>query len=142
MKKTTTRLIIAVAALVVAAGSAYSQPLTAEIPFAFRAGNQVLAPGTYRIDTVDRTNSPIFRLLNVSAHRATVLMPQAPVDPKKAWRSSGDPKLAFACGSGRCALAELWAGPGSYAYTFRHPKLGKDESAALMEIPMHRDKSE
>ena len=143
MKKLTTNLTIAAAALVVAVGAASAQTLTAEIPFAFRAGNQVMAPGTYRIDDLSgQTVTHVFRLSNMHSSQTAALIPQAPVDPKKAWNANGNPRLAFECGSGRCALAELWAGPGSHAYTFPRPKLGKDETADLREIPMQRGKGE
>jgi hypothetical protein len=88
------------------------------------------------------TSSPIFRLLNVHSGGSIVLLPQAPVDPAKAWKAEGNPKLAFACASGSCALAELWDGSGSYAYTFHRAKPGKNEEASLRVIPMQRDKAE
>jgi hypothetical protein len=37
------------ATLVVAAGTASAQTLTAEIPFAFRTGSAMMAPGTYTV---------------------------------------------------------------------------------------------
>ncbi len=52
MKKLTTKLMIAAAALVVAAGAASAQTMKAEIPFAFRAGDKVMAAGTYRVETL------------------------------------------------------------------------------------------
>jgi hypothetical protein len=143
MKKLTTRLMIATAALVVAAGAASAQTMTASIPFEFRAGNQVMAPGTYGVQNL-RTlaGTPIFRLLNVNSGELATLLPQAKDDPQKAWEAEGKPKLAFACTSGSCALAELWYGSGSYAYTFHRPKLGTDETAVLREIPLQPGKGE
>jgi hypothetical protein len=70
------------------------------------------------------------------------LLAESPVDPQKAWRAEGNPKLAFMCTSGRCTIAELWDGPGSEAYKFRLPKLDKDDDIHLTVIPMHRDKGE
>jgi hypothetical protein len=145
MKKLTTKVMIAVAALVVAAGAVSAQPqttMTAQIPFEFRAGNQVMAPGTYRVDSLDiGSSTKIFRLLDVNLRRSIVVLPQAQVDPEKR-TVPGRPGLVFACIDGRCVLAELWAGTESYAYTFRHPKLGKDEDAYLRVIPIERNKSE
>jgi len=142
MKKLTTRFMIAAAALVVGAGAASAQTLNAQIPFAFRVGNRVMAPGTYQVDKLERQSSgPIFRLLNARLRRSAILLPQAQVDPQKGW-AVGEPKLVFACISGGCALAEFWAGSESYAYAFARPKPGKDEDAYLRVIPMQRDKGE
>jgi hypothetical protein len=134
--------MIATAALVVAAGAASAQTMTASIPFEFRAGNQVMAPGTYRVELSRPTGVPIFWFLNVSSGGQAILIGPVPGDPQKAWEAEGKPKLAFACTSGSCALAELWYGSGSYAYTFHRPNLGKDVTAYLREIPMQRGKGE
>ncbi len=143
MKKLTSKLMIATAALVVATGAAAAQTMRAEIPFEFRAGNLVMEPGTYRVENLNRQiSAPIFRLLNVNSGGSITLLPQASVDPQKAWKAVGNAKLAFACTSGSCALAALWDGSGIYAYTFHRPKLGKDEAAVLREIPLQPGKGE
>ena len=143
MKKLTTRLTIAAAALMVAAGAASAQTLKAEIPFAFHVGNRIMEPGIYQVDNLaTQSSSPVFRLLEARTHQVVIRMPQAAVDPEKTWTVTGSPKLVFACGDGRCDLAEVWAGSGSNAYTFRRPKLGKDYEASVTVIPMTRDKSE
>jgi len=145
MKKLTTHLMIATAALVVVAGAASAQiqaTMTAQIPFEFRAGNQVMAPGTYQVDDLaTQTSIPLFRLANVHARRSIALLAQAAVDPQKGW-TVGEPKLVFACTSGSCALAQLWSGSKSYAYAFSRPKLGKGEEAYLREIPLQPGKGE
>ena len=142
MNKLTMRFMIATAALVVVAGVASAQTLTAQIPFEFRVGNRVMTPGTYQIDSLRAvTNTPVFRLWNVDSGGSIALLPQAPVEPQKGWEE-GNPKLLFACTSGSCALAELWSGSESHAYTFHGPKLGKDETAVLREIPMQPGKAE
>ena len=145
MKKLTARVMIATASLVVAAGAASAQirtTMTAQIPFEFRAGNTVMAPGTYRVDASQVTGRPIYQLSNVHAHRSIVLLSQAPVDLTKAWKAEGNPKLAFACTGGSCALAEIWDGADNYAYTFHLPKRGGDEDASLRVISMQREKGE
>jgi hypothetical protein len=142
MKKLTTRLMIATAALVVVAGVASAQVMTASIPFEFRAGNQVMAPGTYQVDRLaTQTGIPIYRLLDVNSHRSMALLAQAPLDPKKGW-AEGTGKLLFTCTSGSCALAELWSGSESHAYKFRGPKVGGEETAVLREIPLQPGKGE
>ena len=145
MKKLTTKLTIAAAALVVVAGAAWTQTrstLRAVIPFEFRAGGKVMAPGTYQVAASQMTGAPIYRLSNVHSGGSIVLLPQAPAVPTTAWQAEGSPKLAFACTGGSCALAEIWDGSGIYAYTFHRPKLGKDEDAYLKVIPMQREKGE
>jgi hypothetical protein len=141
MKKLTTQLMIATAALLVVAGVASAQTMIASIPFEFRAGDRVMAPGTYRIDSSQLSGAPLFHLSNVHSGGSIMLLVKAPVDPKKGW-TAGNPRVVFACTSGSCALAELWAGSGSYAYTFHGPKLGNDVTAVLREIPMHPGKGE
>ena len=142
MKKLTTKLMIATAALVVVAGAASAQTMTASIPFEFRAGNQVMAPGTYQVDRLaTQTGIPIYRLLGVDSRRSIALLAQAPVDPKKGW-AAGTGKLLFTCTSGSCALAEIWEGSGNHAYKFSRPNLGKDETAVLRVIPMQPGKGE
>jgi hypothetical protein len=142
MKKLTTRLMIATAALVAAAGTASAQTMTASIPFEFRAGGRVMESGTYRVDLSRSSGTPIFRLLNFHSGEQATVLGQIPVNPQKAWKASGEGKLVFECTSGRCALAELWAGSDSQAYKVWHPKLGKDEIAVLTVIPMQLGKSE
>ncbi len=141
MKKLTTRFMIATAALVVVAGVASAQTMTASIPFQFRAGDRVMAPGNYLIDSSRLGGVPVFYLSNRNSGRSIALLPQAPVDPRKGW-AEGNPELLFACTSGSCALAELWDGSGSYAYKFHRPKVGGEETAVLREIPMQLGKGE
>jgi len=142
MKKLTTKLTIA-ATVLVAAASVASAQMTAQIPFEFRVGNRVMAPGAYRVDSLETgSDTKVFRILDVHSQQSVAILPQARVDPQQAWRAGGNPKLLFACTSGRCALAQLWSGSESYAYQFAGPKLGKDEEAILRVIPMQRDKAE
>jgi hypothetical protein len=142
MKKLTTKVMIATAALMVAAGVASAQTMTAQISFEFRAGSQVMAPGTYQVDNLNtQTGIPIYRLLDVNSHRSIALLAQARVDPEKGW-AAGNPKLLFACTSGSCVLAELWSGSESNAYTFHGPKTDTDQTAVLREIPLRPGKGE
>jgi hypothetical protein len=143
MKKLTTRLLIATATLVVAAGAASAQTMTGAIPFEFRAVNRVMAPGTYQVDLSYQTGAPIIRLLNVHSGRSITLLRQAAVDPATSWLASGEGKLVFACSRGRCALAEVYTGSGnSHAYTVYRLKLVEDETAVLTEITLRPGKGE
>jgi hypothetical protein len=142
MKKLTTKLMIAATVLVVTAGAASAQTMRAAIPFEFRVGNRVMAAGTYRVSLSQPSGAPIFELSNVHSGRSAIVVGQVPDDPRKEWEAEGNSKLTFACGSGRCALAELWAGPGSHAYKVLRPKRETGEDEYLTVIPMQRDKGE
>jgi hypothetical protein len=134
--------MIAAATLVVAAGAASAQAMKVEIPFEFRAGNHVMAPGIYSVDDVRiGTSTPVFRLWNRYSGDSIALLPQAPVDPQKEW-AEGKGEMVFTCTSGSCALAQVWFASDSHAYKFRGPKLGKDVTAVLREIPIQAGKSE
>jgi len=144
MKKLTTKLMIAATVLVALAGAASAQiqpTMTAQIPFEFRVGSQVMAPGTYQVDSLDTSSIKVFRLLDVHLRRPIVVLPQARVDPRKG-SAAGTPNLEFACTGGSCVLAQLWSGSESYAYSFSRPKLGKGEEASLRVIPLQRNKGE
>jgi hypothetical protein len=142
MKKLTTKLMIATATLVVVAGAASAQTMTATIPFEFRVDGRVMEPGTYRVDLSRQDGSRIFDLWNVKSGRRAFVIGQAQVDPEDAWRATGQGKLVFACASGNCTLAELYSGSGTRAHTVHRPKLGKDETAVLREIPLQPAKGE
>ena len=143
MKKLTTKLMIAATVLVAASGTASAQTLTAQIPFEFRVGNRVMPAGTYQVGLASSVSSaPLFLLRGDYSRGSAILVAQAREDPRKAWAAEGGAKLEFACAGGVCALAKLWDGAGSDAYTFRLPKLRRDEEAYVRVIPMQRDKGE
>jgi len=128
---------------VAAASAASAQNMTVQIPFEFRVGNRVMAPGTYQVGLARSMSSiPLFLVQSRHSGSQAVLLPQAKIDPLRAWAAEGSPKLEFACVGGSCALAQLWGGAGTDAYKFRLPKLGKDEDVHLTVIPMQRDKGE
>lgn len=137
-----TRMTIAAATLVVAAGSASAQVLKAEIPFTFRAGGVVLAAGKYTVIANQKSGQPLYRLFSESEHRSILLLAGAARDPQKAWKASGSPVLSFECGVSHCALAEIWAGNAIQAYTFPRPKLGRDEPTRNALVVMRPDKAE
>jgi len=142
MTNFTTRMMIAAATLVVAAGSASAQVLKAEIPFTFRAGGVVLAAGTYEVSADQKSGRPTYRLWSATEHRSILLLAGASRDPKKEWKASGTPVLSFECGISHCALAEIWAGTAIPAYTFPRPKLGRDEPTHTALVVMRPDKGD
>jgi len=142
MTNFTTRMMIAAATLVVAAGSASAQVLKAEIPFTFRAGAVVMAPGTYLVIADQRTAHPLYRLWSESERRSILLLTQAARDPQKAWVASGQAVLSFECGISHCALAEIWAGDARPAYAFPRPNLGRDEPTRTALVVMRPTKGD
>jgi len=133
-----TRMMIAAATLVVAAGGASAQVMKADIPFAFRAAGVVLPAGTYRVTTDNHLNGhPYFQIRSVDGGQSIITVGMTPHDPKKEWRAGGAPVLSFQCGTGPCALAEVWTGADS-AYVVPRPKLGRDEEPARTAVVVMR----
>jgi hypothetical protein len=126
MKTMTRNLMIAAAALAITAASVWAQPLKADIPFAFRAGSTVLAPGTYRVE-VQGASSLVY-LQNVDTRRTVALLPGTGGDVAKEWKAKGDPVLVFECGAGRCALIRMWSGPGYPSLSIPHGASGGDHA--------------
>ena len=139
MKRTTTYMATAAAALIMTAGTASAQsPMKAEIPFAFSVGNKVVEPGTYRIGFVSRmTSNVILRVDNVDTKSTHMMLPQASSGPSAKWLAGGAPRLAFDCSSGACVLKQVWFGDGP-AYQLSSPKTRGGEMR-LTEIVMTPD---
>ena len=142
MKRTAMNMILAVAALAVAAGTASAQMMMkAEIPFAFRVGKQVMQPGEYRVRVFRNTSStPILSLADFDADRTVLLMATNRNPVPEAWKTAGLPKLSFTCGEGPCTVTGVWMGQG---YIFNFPAArGKNAESHLAEIvlrPEHGD---
>ncbi len=137
MKTLTTTLMVAAAALAAVAGSASAQTLKAEIPFNFRVGNSLMAPGTYRVAMLSGAGGPIFTIQNLDTNRSAMLGNYVLTDASKAWKAAGIPKLAFACVESHCSLQEAWSG-GARSYRFQAPKAGRHDDPRLAEISMTR----
>ena len=139
MKNVTTKMMIAVAALVTVAGVANAQTMEAKIPFAFRASGKVLPAGTYRVHLERGSGAPMFVIRGEEPGQEVLAVPNAGGDdPKKEWTSSGNGVLSFQCGVGRCALQGIWTGEqGRPVYRIPVPNLGKDEPRSVAEIVMH-----
>ena len=127
MTRLTTKLMIAAAALV-AAGAASAQTMKADIPFAFRASGKVMAPGAYQVVLGATGNSVLIRRFK---HEAVLAMPLTRAEGK-----SESAKLVFKCGSGTCALAEIWPGYSTGGLRFATPKVDRMERASLMVVPL------
>jgi hypothetical protein len=144
MKNTTNNMIIVAAALLAVASAASAQTMEAKIPFAFRAGGKVLAAGTYRVKMQAQASGTPFLTISSYESRQTVLaLGFGNGDAKANWKATGDGILSFECGNSRCALRQVWMGPGaSQVYRFATPNLGADEPRHVAEINMRSLKTE
>jgi len=142
MTNFTTRMMIAAATLVVAAGAASAQTLKAEIPFTFRAGDTVMEAGSYQVSRISQqSGTPVFQLRD--AARAILLMPVASGDANKSWVAKGKPVLSFECGPNHCSLAAIWTGAhADLAYLIRQVKMGKEEPVRVALIEIRPDKAD
>lgn len=140
MKRLMTRSMFAAAALAVAAVGASAQTLNAEIPFTFRAGSTVMAPGSYELSR-STNGGHYFILSNRESKKAIILMSPSQRDPAKAWVSAAKPLLSFECVEAQCALRELWTGQGA-SYRFTGPRPGPEMSVHITEILLTRAKAE
>src|SRR5690348_9656660 len=78
MTNLSNRMMIAAAAIAVAAGVASAQSMTAEIPFAFRAGEKMMPAGTYRVTNVNQqTSTPTLRFFESATAAVVVLVPRS-----------------------------------------------------------------
>lgn len=140
MKTLTTKLMIAAAALVAAAGTAPAQTMRANVPFVFHISNQTLAPGTYRVNL--NTTRGMLEITSVGQNPKTVMsLAYADNEQKRDWKTSEDPMLSFECTATSCVLKNIWMGSLT---TYRIPghTLGMDEVRHMAEVVMHRDGAE
>src|ERR1051325_4111787 len=133
MQSATNRLILAGALVALAAGAASAQSLQAEIPFAFRAGDQVFPAGSYQVQLAGRFNELVVLTGNSGS---VTLLPNGATAPGRAAITTGDPTLTFECGPARCALIRLWTGAGAQALTFRQPLMRNESRPYLANIPL------
>ncbi len=140
MKRTTTYMATAAAALIMTAGTASAQSqFKAEVPFAFSIGNKVVEPGTYRIGTVSRMNSNVvLRVDNVDTKSTHMTLPELSSNASAKWMATGKPRLAFDCSTGTCVLKQIWFGDDYPAYQLQGPKAHGGEMR-LTEIVMTPD---
>ena len=123
MKRWITTMTIAAATMLVATGAASAQVLTAEIPFAFDAGNTHLQPGSYRL-TASHTgsNAVLLALYNLESKRATMAFAEGHADN---FKSDPQAKLIFRCGTEGCALENIWTGVYGSSLRLPEPRGGK-----------------
>uniref|UniRef100_Q01W58 Intracellular proteinase inhibitor BsuPI domain-containing protein n=1 Tax=Solibacter usitatus (strain Ellin6076) TaxID=234267 RepID=Q01W58_SOLUE len=141
MKRTAMNMTLAVAALALAAGTVSAQTMKAEIPFAFRVGNQVMQPGEYRVRLVSNTSSsPVLSLADFDGGNTALLVATTRSEASMEWKAAGFSKLRFSCGEGPCTITGIWMGQGS---TFNFPAVrGKNGEPHLAEIVLKPERAD
>jgi hypothetical protein len=134
MKRLTTQILFAAAALTAIAVNAPAQMLKAEVPFTFHAGQAVMTPGPYNLTLNTSSHNAILR--NVDTGQSVFVIFGAEATPLKAWRSDGRARMGFDCVGRRCVLRQLWPGNDSRSFEIPGPKLGRDEAVRTAEITL------
>lgn len=129
MKRLTTQILFAAAALTAVAVSAPAQTMKAEVPFRFHAGEYAMAPGAYEVKVMASPRAVVLRSPD-TGKTVMVLMAHDRLIPPD-WKSNGHARLRFDCGGPRCVLRDVWTGSGSRAVTIVGPK---PESLAIARI--------
>src|SRR5690242_2609050 len=140
MYRTTFKITIAAAALVVATGVASAQAMKAEIPFAFRVGTEMYDAGSYRVE-VQNAGTRIWLHPTVKGH-GTVVLAMSTHNVPAQWRENAPATLSFECGLGRCQLTQVWSGDEATVVNVPHTKAGRDEAATVRVIHMARSNSD
>jgi hypothetical protein len=143
MKNMTSKMIIAAATLVAAAGVASAQDMEAKIPFAFRAGGKLLAAGTYHV-RMDRgpSGAALILISGQAAGEKVLTVGRGGEDIKAAWAATGNAVLSFQCGVSRCVLSQVWMGSDAPVYRLSNPSFGKGEPQREAEVVLHPIKTE
>jgi hypothetical protein len=130
MKNLTTKMMIAAAALVVAAGVAGAQTIKAEVPFGFRVAGTVMPAGSYRVNANTSAGVAVFTLTNVDTHNSIMTLPYGNHTQKS---GEAPASLTFECSGSNCALVSLAPGSGR-SYKIWKPKMEKGEDTRLAVI--------
>jgi hypothetical protein len=132
MKRIATRLMFAAAVVAAVTSVASAQAMKADVPFAFRLGNDMYPAGTYRVDVSN--GYQFVKLSNMDTRRPANALVISTQDVPREWRSSETPIMAFECGLGRCQLTRVWLGYGNPALNLQRPTRTRDEIATLRVI--------
>jgi hypothetical protein len=112
MKRFTTSLMVAAAALMAVAGSASAQVLKAQIPFYFSAGNAGMSPGTYRVEVQWRSGVPTVAVSSLDGNQKAMMISSGAHNTPRDLQKSGQPALSFTCNGARCELSAISMGYG------------------------------
>lgn len=134
MKRLTTRILFVAAALSAVVVSAPAQMVTAEIPFSFHAGPNLLAPGAYDIKLL--AGSHAVSLRNADTGKTVMVLTAYDTQLPATWKKSRQARLRFDCAGARCVLRDVWPGFDSRGRTITGPKFARDETVMSREITL------
>ncbi len=123
MKTNLNRVMFLAAAAFVATGTVWAQyPVTATVPFEFRAGIAKFPAGEYRLSDLQRGSVSLLLIRSTDNRKGGLSVPQGIIS------ASGNalPHLTFTCIGDACTLVEMWDGASGYRWA--EPKSGKKEA--------------
>lgn len=130
-------IVLASAALLVSTGALSAQTKgTADIPFAFHVPGRTLAAGKYEV-TTHTGNRDTARIRSLDSNESTYVLTPAPLRAPYQGREEKS-RLVFACGSGECALAEIWIGDEGQSVPV-HSHHARNERLAMISINLPRE---
>src|SRR5690348_3834517 len=101
-------VLLALAALLIAAGSAYAQSVRSNVPFQFTVGTTVMPAGHYSIKS--GYPDPDWALSIRDLDRHTLRLRFLNTSPVRSLAAQDQTKLVFHCYSGSCFLSQVWTG--------------------------------
>jgi hypothetical protein len=133
MKTLANRLMMLAASALVLGTMAYGQTQTkVEIPFAFRAGNATLQPGSYLFYRQSLGSATVTILENTASHHSVYVV-SARVDPND---RPSQPSFVFACASGNCSLSAVRMTGGTLIYPPAHKAAREGALVSFISIPI------
>jgi hypothetical protein len=99
-------MLLALAALLLAAGSAYAQNDRFNVPFQFAIGKSVMPAGHYSIKSASPTSGALI-IQDRQTGRSSGFVAGIPIRSRGAQDQT---KLVFHCYSGSCFLSQVWTG--------------------------------
>lgn len=140
MKRLTMNCILAATALTAVATSVSAQAaMRAEVPFAFHAGNSLMAPGAY--DVKVEINGRYVLLRHTDSGKAVIALYTTEAHPLAKWQAEKHPRIRFDCAGTRCVLRQMWPGADSRAFSFHGPDAGREEPVRSAELPLTKVKT-
>lgn len=98
-------VLLALVALLIAAGSAYAQSVEFSVPFQFTVGTTEMPAGNYSIKSA---SSPWRMLIIQGLDRQTARPRFLNYDSVKSFGVQDQTKLVFHCHGGLCFLSQIW----------------------------------
>jgi hypothetical protein len=124
MKTNLFRTMFLAAAAVVATGTVWAQyPVTATVPFEFKAGTAKLPAGEYELSNLNRGSAAALMIRGTDGGARALTLASNRIDRSTDQRAH----LSFRCIGSACTLVELWDGVSGYRWA--DPKPGKNEPA-------------